>query len=100
MKKILLITLLLLVVGVELSASSTGLPWEGPLTKIVNSVTGPIAFGISVIAVVAAGAMLIFGGEISGFLKAIIIIALVVSLIVLAVNVMSSVFGVSSALIL
>lgn len=58
-------------------ASSTGLPWEDPLTAIVNSIKGPVAFGISVIAIVAAGAGLIFGGEIGGFLKTLIILALV-----------------------
>lgn len=100
MKKVLLLTMMLSLLGVELFASSTGLPWEGPLTLVVNSITGPVAFGISVIAVVSAGAMLIFGGEIAGFLKGIIILALVISLIVLAVNVLSSVFGTSSALIM
>lgn len=100
MKKVFLLSLVLSLLGVELFASSTGLPWEGPLTLVVNSITGPVAFGISVIAVVSAGAMLIFGGEIAGFLKGVIILALVISLIVLAVNVLSTVFGTSSALIL
>lgn len=84
----------------DVFASSTGLPWEDPLSAMVNSIKGPVAFGISVIAIVAAGAGLIFGGEITGFLKTSIILALVISLIVLAVNVLSSVFGIGSALIL
>lgn len=84
----------------DVFASSTGLPWEDPLTAMVDSIKGPVAFGISVIAIVAAGAGLIFGGDISGFLKSAIILALVISLIVLAVNVLSSVFGIGSALIL
>lgn len=100
MKKVFMLLFMFSILGVELFASSTGLPWEGPLTLVVNSVTGPVAFGISVIAVVSAGAMLIFGGEIAGFLKGIIILALVISLIVLAVNVLSTVFGTSSALII
>lgn len=91
--------LFIFVFGVQAFASSTGLPWEDSLTTIVNSVKGPVAFGISVIAIVAAGAGLVFGGEISGFLKSTIILALVISLIVAAVNLLSSVFGVSSALI-
>lgn len=90
----------LLVLAPDVFASSTGLPWEDPLSAMVDSIKGPVAFGISVIAIVAAGAGLIFGGEISGFLKTSIILALVISLIVLAVNVLSSVFGIGSALIL
>ncbi|WP_318491192.1 TrbC/VirB2 family protein [Photobacterium leiognathi] len=35
--------------------SNTGMPWESPLEKIINSVTGSVAFGISVQGVVAAG---------------------------------------------
>jgi type IV secretion system protein VirB2 len=85
----------------ELMAAGAGgaLPWEAPLTTIVNSITGPVAFGISVIAIVAAGAMLVFGGEIGQFLKAIILLALVISLIVMATNVLTTVFGVGGATI-
>lgn len=90
----------LLFLAPDVFASSTGLPWEDPLSAMVNSIKGPVAFGISVIAIVAAGAGLIFGGEIGGFLKTAIILALIISLIVLAVNVLSSVFGIGSALIL
>ena len=35
--------------------------WETPLQKVVQSITGPVAFSISVIGIVVAGAMLIWG---------------------------------------
>ncbi len=92
--------LAMMVLSPELMASTTGLPWEGPLTKMVNSIKGPVAFGVSVIAIVAAGAGLIFGGEIGTFMKSTIILALIISLIVFAVNILSGAFGVGSALIL
>ncbi|WP_305812914.1 TrbC/VirB2 family protein [Photobacterium leiognathi] len=82
-------------------ASNTGMPWESPLEKIVNSVTGPVAFGISVLGVVAAGISLIFNNnDMSGFVKMLAGLALIISLIVFAVNLLSSVFGVSSTLII
>lgn len=81
------------------SGSGGGVPWEDPLSTVVKSITGPVAFGISVLAIVSAGVMLIFGGEISGFIKTIIYIALVVALIVGATNVLSSLFGISSTLV-
>ena len=84
----------------DLLATTTGLPWEDPLTKMVNSIKGPIAFGVSVIAIVAAGAGLVFGGEIGTFMKSTIILALIISLIVFAVNILSGAFGVGSALIM
>ena len=92
--------LALILFSPELMASTANLPWEGPLTKMVNSIKGPVAFGISVIAIVAAGAGLIFGGEIGTFMKSSIILALIISLIVFAVNILSSAFGIGSALIL
>jgi len=85
----------------ELMAAGAGgaMPWEGPLTIIVASITGPVAFGISVIGIVAAGAMLIFGGEIGQFLKSAIILVLVIALIVLATQFLSGAFGIGAALI-
>ncbi len=86
----------------ELMAAGAGggaMPWEGPLTIIVTSITGPVAFGISVIGIVAAGAMLIFGGEIGQFLKSSIILVLVIALIVLATQFLSGAFGIGGALI-
>lgn len=82
---------LLLVFGVSAlmaSTASQGLPWEDPLTTIKNSITGPVAFAISILAIVAAGAGLVFGGEISGFIKTIVYIVLVIAMIVGAVNIM------------
>jgi type IV secretion system protein VirB2 len=81
------------------SSSGGGVPWEDPLSKIVDSITGPVAAGISVLAIVAAGITLVFGGEISGFIKTLAYIALVIALIVGATNVLSSLFGISSTLI-
>jgi len=37
-------------------AGGTGMPWEGPLQKIVESVTGPVVQVAAVIAVVVFGA--------------------------------------------
>ena len=81
-------------------ASNTGMPWESPLEKIVNSITGPVAFGVAVLGIVAAGLSLIFNGNaMSGFVKVLVGLALVISLIVFATNLLSTVFGVSSTLI-
>ncbi|WP_394230762.1 TrbC/VirB2 family protein [Shewanella colwelliana] len=81
------------------ASSGGGVPWEQPLQKVVDSVTGPVAAGISVLAIVAAGITLVFGGEISGFIKTLAYIALVIALIVMATNVLNSLFGISSTLI-
>lgn len=61
-----------------------GLPWETTLEKIRRSISGPVAFTISLVGFVAAGATLVWGGEISEFAKRIIYLVLVVSMIVFA----------------
>jgi type IV secretion system protein VirB2 len=62
--------------------NTQNLPFEEPLQKLKNSLTGPVAFGISLVGIVAAGAVLIFGGEMSGFLRTLVFLVLVIALIV------------------
>jgi type IV secretory pathway VirB2 component (pilin) len=49
-------------------ASETGgaMPWEGPLQKIANSISGPVAMALGVIAVVITGLAIAFGESGSG----------------------------------
>jgi type IV secretory pathway VirB2 component (pilin) len=61
-----------------------GLPWEGPLGKLKKSISGPVAFVIALLGIVACGATLIWGGEVSEFTRRIIYVVLVVAIIVFA----------------
>jgi len=61
-----------------------GLPWEGPLDKLRRSFSGPVAFVIALLGIIACGSTLIWGGEISEFTRRIIYVVLVVCLIVFA----------------
>lgn len=97
-----LFVLLLLLDGSPALASTGGgaaLPWETPLQAISASVTGPIAYAISLMGIVVAGAMLVWGGEINEFARRIIMLTLVISLIVFASNIMSTLFNVSGAVL-
>lgn len=69
------------------------LPYESWLTNLRNSVTGPVAFALSIIGIVVAGGILIFGGELNGFFRTLIFIVLVMALLVGAQNMMSTFFG-------
>lgn len=61
-----------------------GLPWEGPLDKLKRSISGPVAFVIALLGIIACGATLIWGGEVSEFTRRIIYVVLVVCIIVFA----------------
>ena len=78
-----------------LASEGTGgsLPYESWLTNLRNSVTGPVAFALSIIGIVVAGGVLIFGGELSGFFRTLIFIVLVMALLVGSQNMMSTFFG-------
>ena len=97
--KLSLMALMLFLPALAQASTSSGMPWEGPLMKVVDSITGPVAFGISVLSIAMAGLSLAFGAQLDGFVQKLAIIALVVSLIVFAVNVLSAIFGVSSTLV-
>lgn len=65
-----------------IASTANALPWESPLQQVRQSISGPVATGVSVIAIVAAGATLIWGGEITGFARTMVFIVLVVAVIV------------------
>jgi type IV secretion system protein VirB2 len=73
--------------------SGGGLPYESWLVNLRSSVTGPVAFTISVVGIVIAGGVLIFGGDLNGFFRTLIFLVLVMALLVGAQNIMSNFFG-------
>ena len=75
------------------SAHAQDLPWNGPLEQIQNSLTGPVARAIGVVALAASGGMLAFGGELGDFTKRIMMVVLALSVMLLANNFMNM-FGV------
>ena len=70
-----------------------GLPYEDWLDSLRASVTGPVAFAVSMIGIVVSGAVLIFGGDLNGFFRSIVFLVLVMALIIGANNIMSGFFG-------
>ncbi|MCC7634548.1 TrbC/VirB2 family protein [Stenotrophomonas rhizophila] len=81
------------------ASSSSDMPYENGLNILRESITGPVAFTISVIGVVAAGAMLIFGGDMNGFMRSMVFLILVIGLIVSAAAIMEKMFGKSAAVV-
>lgn len=69
------------------------LPYEDWLTNLRNSVTGPVAFSLSIIGIVIAGGVLIFGGDLNGFFRTLMFLVLVMAFLVGAQNMMSTFFS-------
>ena len=68
------------------------LPYETWLVNLRSSVTGPVAFTLSIVGIVVAGGILIFGGELNAFFRTLIFIVLVMALLVGANNIMTNLF--------
>ena len=62
----LLIALLVLWPG-AVQAAGSGMPWEAPLTQILESIEGPVARIIAVIIIILTGLTLAFGETSGGF---------------------------------
>ena len=68
------------------------LPYETWLVNLRDSVTGPVAFTLSIVGIVVAGGILIFGGELNAFFRTLIFIVLVMALLIGANNIMTNLF--------
>lgn len=75
------------------STAGGGLPFDSWLIKIQKSITGPFAFSAAIIGLVAAGATLIFGGDMNGFMRTLIFFVLVLAFLVAAQNTMTAITG-------
>jgi type IV secretion system protein TrbC len=48
-------------------AAGSGMPWEAPLTQVLESIEGPVARIIAVIVIITTGLSLAFGDTSGGF---------------------------------
>ncbi len=86
----------LVVASPALASSGAGLPWEGPLQQIQQSITGPVAGFIALAAVAVAGGMLIFGGELNDFARRLMYVVLVAGILLGATQIVG-LFGATGA---
>ena len=69
-------------------------------SMIAQSLTGPVALSISLIALMVAGGTLVFGGELSEFARRSCVAALAIAFLVLGAGFMTTLFGVGGATVL
>jgi type IV secretion system protein TrbC len=91
------LSLILYPLATAYAGTAGGLPWESPLDKLVKSLSGPVALGIAIIAMVAAGGALVFGGELSEFTRKALLLVLAIAFLVLGSQFMTTLFSVSGA---
>jgi type IV secretion system protein VirB2 len=64
----------MLMIASAAHAAGSGMPWEAPLQKVLDSVQGPVAKIVAVIIIITTGLTLAFGETAGGFRRLIQII--------------------------
>ena len=73
-------------------AAGSGMPWEGPLEQVVDSVTGPVARAAAVIGIVLAGIAIMFS-EGGGGVRKLAFVGLGIAIMFAAVSFFLDFFG-------
>ncbi|MDV3470254.1 TrbC/VirB2 family protein [Stenotrophomonas sp. C3(2023)] len=99
---LMMLVMVALMVMPELAmASAPGaddLPFVGSMKRVSDSLSGPFATALSIVAIVGAGAMLIFGGDMNGFMRTLIFLVMVIAMIITAGSLVTFLGG-SSAVV-
>lgn len=81
------------------AGQAQNLPWEAPVTTLVNSLTGPIALGIALVAFSASGWALVWGGELPDWGRKMLLVVLVVAAILAAAGFIGVLFPGAGAVV-
>ena len=102
-KKYLVVLLFALILSMAFSPEALAapgeggkLPYEAWLVSVRTSATGPVAFAFGIIGIVVAGGILIFGGDLNGFFRTMLVVVLIMAFLVTANNIMTDLFGTSA----
>jgi type IV secretion system protein VirB2 len=93
------VALITLVLVAPAYAAGSGMPWEGPLEQIVDSITGPVARAAAVIAIVIAGVTIIFS-EGGGGVRPLAFVGLGIAVMFAAVSFFLDFFGFAGGAVL
>lgn len=96
---IVLATVMITTVCCELFASDTGMPWEDPLNQITDSLTGPVARSVGLIALAATGLALAMG-EAGGIFRRLVQVVFGLSIAFSAASWGMDLFGTASGALL
>jgi type IV secretion system protein VirB2 len=80
------------------ASTGGGLPWDTPLQTLQNDLTGPVATTVSVLALFAAGAALVFGEELGLFVRRALLLVVAIAFLVLGTNFLTA-LGLSGAVL-
>ncbi|MHB8287414.1 MAG: TrbC/VirB2 family protein [Caulobacteraceae bacterium] len=74
------------------TSTGTAMPWDSPLTTISQSISGPVAYVIVILGIVVGGGTLIFGGDLNGFARSVLLIVAFGAFILGATSIITTLF--------
>ncbi|MBD1202666.1 MAG: TrbC/VirB2 family protein [Rhodobacteraceae bacterium] len=86
--------------GPALASGGSGLPWDQPIQKLVDGVSGPVAFGFAFMGLIALGVRWIYGGDLGPAAKMLMTLVIGVSILAFAAGFLAQLFGLSGAVAL
>lgn len=92
-------TALLLLLAASPALAAAGNIFQGgqnPLANFIAFMTGPFAYGVVILALLAAGASFAYGGDFSGWSRRFLLVAGGGGMVVMAETVVSNLFGAST----
>lgn len=93
------LTLLAALAAAPAFAAGSGMPWEGPLQQVVDSITGPVARAAAVIGIVLAGIAIMFS-EGGGGVRKLAFVGLGIAVMFAAVSFFLDFFGFAGGAVL
>ena len=88
-----LLAAILIALATPLLASDQIFGTSSPLLRFISFITGPFAYAVVIVALVASVGTLAIGGEFSGFARRMPIIVVAGGIVILARTVLSNLFG-------
>lgn len=79
------------------ASGGSGLPWDTPIQRITEAVSGPVAFGFAFMGLVALGVRWIYGGDLGPVAKGLMTLVIGVAILAGAASFLSTLFGLSGA---
>ena len=74
------------------TSAGTAMPWDSPLQTISQSISGPVAYVIVVLGIVVGGGTLIFGGDLNGFARSVLLVVAFGAFVLGATSIITSLF--------
>ena len=81
------------------AAGTGGLPWEAPLERIGDSITGPVAYGLTIGGIAVSGGTMMYHGDLGEFGKRAAQVVLVGSTCCFAGQIVTTTIGATGALL-